>query len=74
MQGVIARFAAQSYEKGGEYVVAGWSPSSTIEDRHGSSLPRGVRLGGMGGLGVLIIAVVAMFLGIDPKEFFQGGT
>jgi len=27
----------------------------------------------MGGIGVLIIAVVAMFLGIDPRVLFQGG-
>ena len=47
--------------------------SENIEDRRGGALPRGVRLGGMGGLGVLIIAVVAMFLGIDPRELFQGG-
>jgi len=47
--------------------------SENIEDRRGGSLPRGVRLGGMGGLGVLIIAVVAMFLGIDPRDLFQGG-
>ena len=47
--------------------------SENIEDRRGSSLPQGVRLGGMGGIGVLIIAVVAMFLGIDPRVLFQGG-
>lgn len=47
--------------------------SENIEDRRGGSLPQGVRLGGMGGLGVLIIAVVAMFLGIDPRVLFQGG-
>jgi predicted metalloprotease len=27
----------------------------------------------MGGLGVLIMAVVALFLGIDPRDLFQGG-
>ncbi len=47
--------------------------SENIEDRRGGALPRGVRVGGMGGLGVLIIAVVAMFLGIDPRVLFQGG-
>ena len=47
--------------------------SENIEDRRGGSLPQGVRLGGMGGLGILNIAVVAMFLGIDPRVLFQGG-
>ena len=47
--------------------------SENIEDRRGGSLPQGVRLGGMGGIGILIIAVIAMFLGIDPRVLFQGG-
>jgi predicted metalloprotease len=47
--------------------------SENIEDQRGGALPRGARLGGMGGLGVLIIAVVAMFLGVDPRVLFQGG-
>jgi uncharacterized protein len=47
--------------------------SDNIEDRRGMSMSRGVRVGGMGGLGILVVAVIAMFLGIDPRELFQEG-
>jgi predicted metalloprotease len=47
--------------------------SANIEDRRGMSLPRGVRIGGAGGLGVLVLVVLAMFLGIDPREVLQEG-
>lgn len=44
--------------------------SENIEDRRGMSpagMGRGVRVGGAGGLGILAIALVAMFLGVDPS-------
>lgn len=44
--------------------------SENIEDRRGMSpvgMGRGIRVGGMGGLGILAIALVAMFLGVDPS-------
>jgi predicted metalloprotease len=47
--------------------------SDNIEDRRGMSMPRGVRVGGMGGLGILVLVVLAMFLGIDPRELLQEG-
>jgi uncharacterized protein len=47
--------------------------SDNIEDRRGMSLPRGVRVGGMGGLGVLLLVVLAMLFGIDPREILQEG-
>jgi predicted metalloprotease len=47
--------------------------SDNIEDRRGGSMPRGVRVGGMGGLGILVLALVAMLLGVDPRVLFQGG-
>jgi uncharacterized protein len=47
--------------------------SDNIEDLRGTSIPRGVRVGGMGGLGVLILAVVAMLMGVDPRILFQEG-
>lgn len=44
--------------------------SRNIEDRRGmgsgGGLGRGVRVGGMGGLGILVLALVGMFLGVDP--------
>lgn len=42
--------------------------SSNIEDRRGMS--RGVAMGG-GGIGVLIIAVIACLLGADPRQFLE---
>jgi uncharacterized protein len=47
--------------------------SDNIEDLRGTSMPRGVRIGGMGGLGLLIVAVVAMLMGVDPRVLFQEG-
>ena len=44
--------------------------SENIEDQRGMSragLGRGVQVGGIGGLGVLAIALVAMFFGVDPS-------
>lgn len=58
--------------------------SSNVEDRRGAPasggmrLPRGmptsraVRRGGIGGLGLIVIALIAMFLGVDPSFLFQG--
>src|SRR4051812_44224937 len=44
--------------------------SSNVEDRRGMSpgggMGRGVRIGGMGGLGIIVLALVGMFLGVDP--------
>ena len=47
--------------------------SDNIEDLRGTSIPRGVRVGGMGGLGVLVLAVIAMLMGVDPRILFQEG-
>ena len=45
--------------------------SDNIEDRRGSSIPRGAKIGGVGGLGLLVLVVVGMFLGIDPTVLLQ---
>jgi uncharacterized protein len=47
--------------------------SDNIEDRRGTSLPRGVQIGGIGGLGAVVLVVLALFLGIDPRELLQEG-
>jgi hypothetical protein len=44
--------------------------SSNIEDRRGMSVGRGVA---GGGIGIVVIALIAMFLGIDPGVILQGG-
>jgi hypothetical protein len=36
------------------------------------SIPRGAKIGGVGGLGLLAIVVIGMFLGIDPTVLLQG--
>jgi len=45
--------------------------SDNVEDRRGSSIPRGAKIGGVGGLGLLVLVVVGMFLGIDPTVLLQ---
>ena len=42
--------------------------SENVEDRRGISMPGGIA---GGGLGVVVIAVIAMFLGIDPRLILQ---
>ncbi len=44
--------------------------SSNIEDRRGISMGKGVA---GGGIGVVILALVAMFFGVDPSVILQGG-
>jgi uncharacterized protein len=60
--------------------------SSNVEDRRGMSrtrgfpmpggisMGRGVRRGGLGGIGLIVVVLIALFLGIDPSMLFQGGT
>jgi len=46
--------------------------SDNIEDRRGMSIPRGAKIGGVGGLGLLAVVLIGMFLGIDPTVLLQG--
>ena len=46
--------------------------SDNIEDRRGMSIPRGAKIGGVSGLGLLAVVVIGMFLGIDPTVLLQG--
>ena len=48
--------------------------SQNIEDRRGvgPAMGPGLRVGGIGGLGVLALALVAMFLGVDPSIILNG--
>jgi predicted metalloprotease len=45
--------------------------SDNVEDRRGMSIPRGAKIGGVSGLGLLAIVVIGMFLGIDPTVLLQ---
>jgi uncharacterized protein len=45
--------------------------SSNIEDRRGMSVGRGVA---GGGIGIVVIALIAMFLGVDPSVILQSGV
>ena len=60
--------------------------SQNIEDRRGFSrargfpLPRGIpmsrgaRRGGLGGIGLIVLVLIALFLGVDPSLLFQSDT
>jgi uncharacterized protein len=60
--------------------------SQNIEDRRGISrtrgfpLPRGIpmsrgaRRGGLGGIGLIVFVLIALFLGVDPSFLFQSDT
>lgn len=47
--------------------------SDNVEDRRGMSVSRGVKVGGIGGLGLVVLVVVGLFLGIDPAVMLQVG-
>ena len=44
--------------------------SGNIEDRRGMRMPGGIA---GGGIGVVVIALIAMFFGVDPRIILQGG-
>ena len=44
--------------------------SRNVEDRRGRRISRGVK---GGGIGTLVIVLVAMYFGVDPSLFLQGG-
>lgn len=46
--------------------------SDNVEDRRGTSIPRGAKIGGLGGLGLVAVVVIGMFLGVDPSALLQG--
>jgi uncharacterized protein len=45
--------------------------SDNVEDRRGMGIPRGAKVGGAGGLGLLAIVLIGMFFGIDPTVLLQ---
>src|SRR6266850_2470327 len=49
----------------------GGRQSRNIEDRRGLSVGRGVGVAG-GGIGTIVIVVIALFLGVDPRVLLQG--
>lgn len=46
--------------------------SDNVEDRRGMSISRGAKIGGLGGLGLVAVVLIGMFLGIDPSALLQG--
>lgn len=46
--------------------------SENVEDRRGQRAGGGMRVGGKGGLGVIVLALVAMYFGVDPRIVMQG--
>lgn len=47
--------------------------SDNVEDRRGTGIPRSVKVGGIGGFGLLVVVAISMFLGVDPRVLLQGG-
>ncbi len=45
--------------------------SQNVEDRRGASMGRGTAIGGVGGVGILIIAVLYLLLGGDPAQLVE---
>lgn len=45
--------------------------SENVEDRRGTGLPRGVRIGGAGGIGLLLLVVLAVAMGVDPTVLLE---
>ena len=45
--------------------------SDNVEDRRSSGIS-GKAAGGIGGLGIILLLLVSMFLGVDPGQFIQG--
>jgi len=45
--------------------------SDNVEDRRGMSISRGAKVGGIGGLGLVAIVVISMFMGVDPSALLQ---
>ncbi|MGI9292985.1 MAG: neutral zinc metallopeptidase, partial [Pseudomonadales bacterium] len=45
--------------------------SQNVDDRRGAGMSRGAKIGG-GGLGVLVLALVAMYFGVDPGVVLKG--
>ena len=46
--------------------------SDNIEDRRGMSIPRGAKIGGISGLGLLAVVLISLVMGIDPTVLLQG--
>jgi uncharacterized protein len=47
--------------------------SDNVEDRRGAGVPRGVVVGG-GGIGTIVLVLLAMYFGIDPGVLLQTGS
>lgn len=47
--------------------------SDNVEDRRGMRVSRGVKVGGISGLGLVAIVVVSMLLGVDPTYGVAAG-
>jgi predicted metalloprotease len=45
--------------------------SENIEDRRGMGMPSAVRIGGGGGLGIIVIALIAMLFGVNPLTLLE---
>src|SRR4030042_2116212 len=47
--------------------------SDNVEDRRGMSIPRGAKIGGGSGLGLIAVVLIGLIFDIDPTVLLQGG-
>src|SRR5262245_31503393 len=47
--------------------------SDNVEDRRGAGVPRGMVIGG-GGIGTIVLVLLAMYFGVDPGVLLQTGS
>jgi predicted metalloprotease len=45
--------------------------SDNVEDRRGMAVSRGVKIGGISGLGLVVVVVISMVAGVDPTQILQ---
>ena len=47
------------------------SKSGNVEDRRSAGIPGGA-VGGIGGLVLILLLLISIFLGVDPSQILQG--
>lgn len=48
--------------------------SDNVEDRRGTGLPMGAKVGGIGGIGMVAVVLLGMLFGVDPSVLLRGSS
>ena len=59
---------------GGFRMPGGFGGGMRFPGAGGAGMSRGVKRGGIGGIGLIIIVLIALFFGFDPSMLLQGGS